>query len=319
MDSAADPEQLGMAHFCWQPLSDASVKLTEGSTPVLQYNHGPLATDSLPADDRRRARAGYVHPLWGMQGETLTADFPADHVHHHGLFWAWKHVTIAGQTYNMWEFPDVEHRFVQWLSRQAGPYAAVLGVENGWFLGQHKVMVERVWLRVYPAEPDCRTIDLQVTLIPTDQPVSLQGDEGKSYGGVTLRFDVWPRRDAVIRTPELTVKHVGEGLESSEDLSNTPLPWADLSAQFPIAEGRSGAAVLVHPQHPHYPPSWLTRCYGALCVGWPGTVPLTLQPGVPVTLRYRIWIHRHELEQPSLRAAYESYLAACAAAWETSP
>jgi hypothetical protein len=293
------------------------LKLSQNGQPVLVYNFGPITGEAVPPNDARRVRGCYVHPLWGLQGEQLTADFPRDHYHHHGLFWAWKHVQVGEQIYDMWEYRDIQPRFVRWLCRHAGPESAVLAVENGWFAGTRQVMTERVWLRVYRADEQSRVLDVQLTLVPTDQPVSLSGAAGKSYGGLTLRFDVWPRRDAVVRTPTQTVRHVGQGLASQQDLSNTPLIWADLASHFPEAATRSGAALLIHPQHPDYPPTWLTRCYGPLCVGWPGIEPQTLQPGVPITLSYRIWIHRTEVERALLDDVYQSYLAACAASWES--
>ena len=317
-DSSASQEPDIDAGFQFELQGETSIKLSQANDPVFTYNQGPITGEAVPANDHRRVRGCYLHPLWGLQGEQLTADFPRDHFHHHGLFWAWTHVTVGDQTFDLWEYRDIEPRFVRWLCRETGPQSAVLAVENGWFVGQRKVMIERVWLRVYRAEADSRSIDVQLTLIPTDQPVSLRGAEGKSYGGLTLRFDVWPRRDAVIRTPQLTLRHVGQGLLSEQDLSNTPLAWADLSSQFPGATGRSGAALLVHPQHPDYPPTWLTRCYGPLCIGWPGTESQTLQPGTPVTLNYRIWIHRTEAEHSLLQRVYDGYLAGCAASWEVT-
>lgn len=307
------------AEFKWDPPTENSVHLSQKGEPVLTYNFGPVTEESVPERDHRRVRGCYVHPLWGLQGEQLTADFPRDHFHHHGLFWAWKHIIVGDREYDLWEYPNIEDRFVRWLCRETGPETATLGVENGWFVDGGQIMVERFWMRVYPAGEDSRAIDLQLTLIPTDQPVSLSGDEGKSYGGMTLRFDVWPRRDAVIRTPDRTIRHVGSGLESAEDLSNTALPWADLASEFAVRTGRSGAALLIHPQHPDYPPTWLTRCYGPLCVGWPGTEPQTLQPGVPVTLRYRLWIHRQEVEHSVLQRVYQCYVASCRANWVSSP
>jgi hypothetical protein len=307
------------AGFKWDPPTENSVHLSQNGTPVLTYNFGPVTAESVPERDHRRVRGCYVHPLWGLQGEQLTADFPRDHFHHHGLFWAWKHVTVGDRMYDLWEYPDIEDRFVRWLCRETGSDTATLGVENGWFVGQEQIMVERFWMRVFPADENSRTVDLQLTLIPTDRPVSLSGDEGKSYGGMTLRFDVWPRRDALVRTPERTIRHVGSGLESAEDLSNTALRWADLASAFEGSAARSGAALLIHPRHPDYPPTWLTRCYGALCVGWPGTAPQTLEPGVAVTLRYRLWIHRQEVEHPVLQRVYEGYVASCNASWSTSP
>ena len=59
----------------------------------------------------------------------------------------------------------IRQQFVRWLDRQAGPAAAVLGVENGWYVGEKKVMVERVWLRAYRAAEDHRVLDIDLALI----------------------------------------------------------------------------------------------------------------------------------------------------------
>ena len=62
---------------------------------MLVYNHGVITDEKVPAKDARRSRACYIHPLWGLNGEVLTDDFPKDHYHHHGVFWAWPHVEIG--------------------------------------------------------------------------------------------------------------------------------------------------------------------------------------------------------------------------------
>lgn len=45
--------------------------------------------------DGKYPRANYVHPLYGIDGAELTEDFPADHLHHRGIFWAWHQVIIG--------------------------------------------------------------------------------------------------------------------------------------------------------------------------------------------------------------------------------
>ena len=37
------------------------------------------------------SRSHYVHPLYGLDGELLTEEFPSDHPHHCGIFWAWQY------------------------------------------------------------------------------------------------------------------------------------------------------------------------------------------------------------------------------------
>jgi hypothetical protein len=167
-------------------------------------------------------------------------------------------------------------------------------------------MTERVWLRVFRSTDAGRAIDVTLTLIPTDKPVTLQGAAGKSYGGLTMRFAPRPRNDTVITVPSG---------RTDQDLPDTQLAWADLSGTFAEAAGRSGAALMVDPRHPNFPPAWLTRHYGALCVGWPGVAPRTFPPGRPIQLNYRMWIHK-DVAEDALREAYANYGAATEVTWE---
>jgi len=96
---------------------------------------------------------------------------------------------------------------------------------------------------------------------------------------------------------------------TKKDLAVAPLPWADFTAPLRRPAGRSGAAVFVHASHPAYPPTWLTRHYGCLCVGWPGVKPATLRPGKPGRCRYRLWVHRGQPDVKTLQKAYKAYLA----------
>ena len=297
------------AAFCLEDVSQTSLKLSEGDAPVLTYNHGLVTDESVPETDPRRSRACYVHPLWGLSGEVLTDDFPVDHYHHHGIFWTWPHVQIDGQEYDIWaDHGGLRQRFVRWLARDVGPVAAVIGVENGWFLGDEKVMIERVWIRVYRAADEGRAVDLEFAWIPVDRPLTLWGAPGKSYGGLTIRFA------PPSRTDENTVITVPSG-PTEADLKETPLAWADFTSKFGKLSGPSGAALFVDPAHPDFPPTWLTRHYGPLCVGWPGVNSQTFKPGEPIRLGYRVWIHAGAVTTEALQEAYDAYAAGIKAGW----
>jgi hypothetical protein len=287
--------------FSWKDIDDKSVGLWDGDKPVLVYNYCVITNPKVPAKDSRRSRACYVHPLYGLDGEVLTDDFPKDHYHHHGIFWSWPHVGIDGKEYDLWEYKNIQQRFVRWIAREAGPASAVLAVENGWFVRDQKVMIERVWIRASKVVGEGRPIDLSFTFIPVDKAITLRGAEGKSYGGLNLRYAPRPEKETVITVPSGSPK---------EDLPETPLPWADLSARFAGGKGPSGAAIFVSPCHPDYPPTWLTRHYGVLCVGWPGVKGKTFPPGVPIHLNYRIWVHRGQPDVEQLKRAYEDYTGA---------
>ena len=100
---------------------------------------------------------------------------------------------------------------------------------------------------------------------------------------------------------------------------DTPLPWADLTTTVRGAKAPSGAAIFIPRSHPDYPPQWLTRHYGVLCVGWPGVEPATFQPGERIHCRYRIWIHRGVPEQATVKRLYDSYASMQEIQWPQAP
>jgi len=304
-DAAATP---ATPAFAWERVSSASLRLAEGGRPVLVYNFGDVTNPKVPKSDFRRTRGCYFHPIYGLDGEVLTDDFPRDHYHHHGLFWAWPHVQIGEETYDLWERPGMQIRFVRWLGRDAAQASAMLAVENGWFVGKRKAMTERVWITAHKASDVARAIDIEATWIPVDRPVTRWGREEKSYGGMTIRFAIPRGHSGTITVPSG---------ESKDDLAVTRLPWADLSYPFGGATAApSGAALMISPSHPDYPPTWLTRHYGPLCVGYPGVAKKTLAPGEPLTLRYRLWIHRGPGMVEDLKEAYDAYVGGQSARWE---
>ena len=291
------------ADFQFKAVNDASLALWDADKPVLVYNHGMVTVESVPKKDNRRTRSSYIHPLWGLQGEVLTDDAPKDHYHHRGVFWAWPHVSIDGQEYDLWMYKNIQQKFVRCIDREAGPVTATIGVENGWFVGDRKVMIERVCCSYHAAghrwtssSPSFRSIGRSRSVVP----------RARATAGSTC---VLARRGTVITVPTGPAK---------QDLPDTPLAWADLTSKLkdPNAKLPSGAAVFVDPGHPDFPPTWLTRHYGILCVGWPGVKGKTFEPGVPIRLAYRIWIHNKTLDTATLQQAYDAYSQGLQAEWK---
>ena len=47
-------------------------------------------------------RSGFIHPLATRSGLVVTDDFPPDHAHQHGLFFAWVNTTFDGRKVDFW-------------------------------------------------------------------------------------------------------------------------------------------------------------------------------------------------------------------------
>jgi len=297
------------AGFRFRDVSEQSLGLWENGQPVLVYNHGPIARPEMRG---AVARACYVHPLYGLDGEVLTDDFAKDHPYHRGVYWAWPHIKIGEKEYELWALSgELRQVFQRWQGKEANTTGAKLSVENGWFAGDKQLVREQVQLEIHPANKNSRAVDLTLTWTSLDQPLTLWGAEGKSYGGFNFRFA--PRKKTVITVPEGS--QLSEGVSApagrtTGDLLMTRLPWADFTDDFSGNGALSGAAVFVHPQHRDYPPTWVTRHYGLVSVGWPGALPQTFAAGQRITCRYRLWIHRGSPTAAEIQKVYDEYRAA---------
>ena len=281
--------------FKLQEENGHTLAVYEGQRLVLKYRYDRQEPPAgIPED---RARACYVSPILGLDGEVFTDDFPTDHHHHRGLFWAWPTFTACGETHDHWHIDGAWTRFERWLSRDAGPVCASLQVQNGWYVGDRKVGTERLNLTVWRSNDIGQAIDVELTW-ETDETVTISGRPEKGYGGFSLRFA--DRKNPVVNFPE--------GPQENSDMKHSP--WGDMSGIFNGRGEVSGLSIFVHPDNPDFPPGWTVRTkaeYGFLGASWPGTDTCTITPGNPVTAKHRIWVHRGDLQKGQVREAYRLY------------
>jgi hypothetical protein len=272
--------------------------------PVLTYVHGDRLPEGLGPE---QARSCYIHPLYSLDGEVLTEDFPADHLHHHGLFWAWPAVEVRGALTQSWHpaEPALRQRFVRWVEREVTDAGARFTVENAWRLGgAEDVAVETVAVRVHGASRFGRAIDIEIAVKPVGGSLTLRGaaEENKGYGGLCFRGRAFgPAGEPLFKGAAMTTD---EGpLEA--DSAGRPFLWADLSTP------KGGVAVFVSPDHPGFPLPWLVRnsYAGIIDPCWPGLDTASLKADVPVFLRYRVYVHRRDARSGRVGQAYAAYAA----------
>lgn len=264
--------------FRWEEPGGGKLRLMQGSSPVLEYNFGPQLKAGV---SENRRREGYIYPLYTPAGVSPLDDFPADHLHHRGLFWAWMSIKYEGKTYDIWTLgPGIEHRFHKILDKYAGQNTASLSVENGWYVGRTLIVRETVDFTVDRAIDGKRDIDLSLAFEAVEKDVLIAGspDQGKGYGGLCVRFA--PRTETRIITPEGIV---------SENENEVPHEWAALEAVY--AGKRAGVRVASDPDNPKNPPGWCLRPYGFVGANFPGVNPFTLVPGDVLALNYTVTVY----------------------------
>ena len=84
------------------------------------------------------------------------------------------------------------------------------------------------------------------------------------------------------------------------------LRWADYALRRGSDKPFEGASIFLSPDFPDFPPTWLTRYYGPLCVGFPGVEARRFKAGEPVSMKARVFIHEGLLSPETLTKIYES-------------
>ncbi len=265
--------------FVFREVSSTGLELSEGGSPVFVYNFGMILGKGFPESMRR---SSYLHPVYAPNGVTLTDDFNPDHPHHRGIFWAWTDVTVDGKKGDMWTVKGpFQNRFVAWKARETTDTTARLAVENGWFDGDRKFVKEDVEIVTHRAEGGRRVLEFTLRWEAIRQPVEIAGtSEGKKgFSGFCFKFARPDGGKPVIVTEEGVARKDGVMARHA---------WAELSGTY---QGRpAGARIEDQPSNPGYPRNgWLMR--HQLCclnVSYPGLQPVTLTPGKPLELRYRV-------------------------------
>lgn len=282
------------------------------SDPILTFYHG------RPEPGLRYPLTDYINPLIGLDGETLTVSRPTDHVHHRGVYWAWVRHEQEGKSIGDWWHPKDMHLDSGPIQHTDGPVLSRFASQHTWVYDPREgkpepVLSEWAICRVFSTTNAGRAVDVEIVLTPLVDHFKLGGtlELEKGYGGFTFRY-------ATVTSN--TIEIYADGKKIPKDLNQLRATWADYSAIFLRRPGqpnkqRTGVAVLVNPQHPDFPPEWITRFYGVLNVSYPGLKMLELPKGQPLRLRYRLWIHRGNAVEGQVDAAYKAY----AGDWQWRP
>jgi hypothetical protein len=282
--------------------TDQGLLVTERDDPVMFYQRKPKSLDG------KYERANYIHPLYGLDGEVLTEDFPADHLHHRGIFWAWHQLYVGDKRVgDNWSLGDFVYDVHSVKIVTANTSSRILQIEAYWKSplftdaeGKQKPFVkESTSIRVHTTEGDLRKIDFEIRLLALEEGFRIGGAENdKGYGGFSTR----------IRLPE-GMQFIGT--DGPVEPKRTPVvggPWLDFSG--PLGENGevSGLAVLCHKSNPGYPQPWILRRKGS-CQNpvSPGRQAVPLSCEKPLTLRYRLIIHRGDASHVNLEGLQAEY------------
>lgn len=275
---------------------DEGVTIMDGVRPVLTFQKANRSKEG------RWQRSNYVHPLYNLDGESITEDFPADHGHHRGVFWAWHQVVLGDkQIGDAWLCKDFD-----WEVKRAVPRKesgnAVIETSVTWSSSAHvddkgesiPLVQERAQIKAYPKSKGYRAIDFKIQLLALVDSLKIGGsDDSKGYGGFSPRIQL--KEDYVFSGSEGELEPVKNAVSAGD--------WVD------IANDEFGFSMMSHKSNPGHPQPWiLRRARSMQNAVYPGRKAVALSTEEPLVLRYRIVIHRGQLSADDLHAIYEDFL-----------
>ncbi|MEM6379356.1 MAG: DUF6807 family protein [Bacteroidota bacterium] len=299
---------LGFSLFSCAPklginIQDDGVIFQEGKDTILVYQTGNKSYNGT------YERSNYIHPLFSLDKQVLTEDFPADHLHHRGIFWAWHQLYVGekriGDGWEIkdfkWEVDQVESIVGEGASKCIK--AKVLWKSPLWLddNGVEKPLVtETTTLTVYPTQKNYRQIDFEIELVGMEPNMRIGGSEDpKGYGGFSPRIRL-----------EAGMVFMGEnGKVTPQNLPVLAGPWMDVSGPLGMSGATAGLTIFSHQSNPGFPNPWILRSKGSMqnaVYPYPGAEGIELSNVKPTVLKYRLLVHQG-LSLDQISNLYTSY------------
>ncbi len=269
--------------------SSFSFKENEQGIGLFEHGHAVFFYQREPkSSDGKYICNNYLHPLYTIDGDTLTEEFPADHPYHRGVFWAWHQVFIDNQSIgDSWIMQNITQDVVG-LKTNVQPETAQLELDVNWkssvWQNGEAFVRERTNIIVHSLQDDSvRTIDFEISLTALVAGVSIGGsDNEKGYGGFCAR----------IKCPDDLVFTSANGPVIPKDNQVEAGPWMDFSGSFGPKRKKSGLTLICLPGTPNYPAPWILRKSESMQnIVFPGRQRVEVPLGKPIVLKYRLLVH----------------------------
>ena len=271
------------------------ILFTEEGENVLFYQMKPKSLDG------KYERCNYIHPLWGIDGTVLTEDFPEDHLHQRGVYWAWHQIWIDGNRIgDGWAIDNFEQEVidVEYISKEGG--TAVLKTTVDWKSDLWKTNGEKVpYLReestliIHSKKGNYRIIDFEISLNALVENLSIGGSEDvKGYSGFSVRM----------KLPE-DVKFIGPaGIIEPQNEAVQSKGYVNISGSVGKNNSNGGIVMVDNPENPGYPQPWILRKQKSMQnAAFPGNTTVAISTRKPLVLKYSLIIYSGNISGKNIK------------------
>lgn len=276
--------------------------LKEKTQPVLFYRTKSISSKQYPS------RNNYIHPLYAISGDTLTEDYPDDHMHHRGIFWAWHHIWLGNKRMgDPWICKDFMYD-IREISSQLGSKSAELNINTLWKSSMWKdregiplpLAEEKMKLVIFPETEGTRTLLFDISITSLNDSLKIGGSrDEKGYGGFSWR----------VKLPDQVVFSGTDGIVQPMKKAVQAGPWIHMFDGQADTDDHQGLMVISHPENPGEGGRWILRDQASMQNAvFPGSTPIVLNEGEHFRLRYGLIIYEGNPVHFSPEKHYRKYL-----------
>ncbi len=257
------------------------------------------------------AHGAYLHPVHTPAGRLVTGDYPPDHKHQRGIFFAWTHTEFEGRTPDFWNMGKGNEAKVTAATEFVAVDRTWNGPVHGGFLSHHrfmdylapepKVMLNEQWgVTLFAASASGGKAWL-LDFVSTQEcasasPVKLPKYH---YGGLGVRGQAaWD--------PVNAVRFLTSNGDDRKKGDASKANWVHMGGEVDGAP--AGLAVLIHPTNFRSPqPLRLNPQNPQLCVAPSADGDWEIPPGKPYVSRYRFVIADGPADKAELDRLWNDY------------
>ena len=273
-----------------------SLVLKSGQGGSLQYQYKRMPSPNVTKPFH--ARSGFLHGVRTPSGRLITDPMPSDHLHQHGIMFAWRNTEFEGRRVNFWEDAARQGRIShhEIVSKQSGTVFSEIDVrlkhvDTTAPDGDKEVLTETWRIQAYndaslPGQAkefvwDFESIQKNIS----DRPLEVTKFH---YGGFMIRGAAeW------IQSPHQMLTSKGD----SQATGNHTRPlWVDMNGR--VAGAHVGLTTMGHPsnfrfpQHVRLHPSMPYYCFAPMVAGG-----FDIAPGDTFVSRFRFIAHDGPLDR----------------------
>lgn len=249
---------------------------------------------SMKDKDGAYGRCNYIHPLYGESNVRLTEDFPADHPHQRGIFWAWHQILINGKPVgDGWELKNFVQKVTDiefFLKEGNGNFRSVIEWKSPlWKSGSEAYLRENVHIVIHPEKANYRHIDFEIKLNALTEGLTLGGsDDEKGYGGFSAR----------LKLPSYVTFYGEEGKVEPLNTAVEAGPYVKIEGSFLKSGKKGGVVIHSDPKNPAPATRWILRQSASMQnAAYPGRQPVPIEKGNPLILKYSLNIYHGKMKR----------------------